>query len=178
MDKVFLAIVIFAVLRSVYANMQRGQGPERRLGEPWMPPTAPRRKPGASGQRRQTNLPKQLSPWDSMPERTSPRGTYFDPDKEIELRDSAGQEGAWGDEGRSAAETQSSEGVAGTEGFGTEGAQDRTPVQMAEEPLNLRQTQTAEAAVEISGSELTKGVIWAEILGRPRALRPFRGPRT
>jgi len=30
----------------------------------------------------------------------------------------------------------------------------------------------------MTNTELVQGVIWSEILGKPRALRPFRGPRS
>ncbi len=34
------------------------------------------------------------------------------------------------------------------------------------------------AAFELTEEGLVQGVVWAEVLSRPRALRPFRGPRT
>jgi hypothetical protein len=34
------------------------------------------------------------------------------------------------------------------------------------------------ANISLTKSELVQGVMWAEILGKPRAMHPYRGPRT
>ncbi len=43
---------------------------------------------------------------------------------------------------------------------------------------NIAVPEPDKAAFEWTAEDLVQGVIWAEVLSRPRALRPFRGPRT
>lgn len=83
-------------------------------------------------------------------------------------------------------ETEGTQGIEGTQG--TEGTSEyigilgleayksteETPRgEMARNPLGLSGVQ-----LSLTERELVQGVMWAEILGKPRGLRPFRGPRS
>ena len=83
-------------------------------------------------------------------------------------------------------ETEGTQGNEGTQG--TEGTSDYVGILGAEAYKNTEVTLGEELACNPSslGSpylspterELVQGVIWAEILGKPRARHSFRGPRT
>ncbi len=95
-----------------------------------------------------------------------------------ETMDYVETEGTQGMEG-----TQGSEGTQGTEGtsdyVGILGAEaykstEETPgTKMGMNPPSLRDFQ-----LSLTQNELVQGVMWAEILGKPRAMHPYRGPRT
>ncbi|MHB8073528.1 hypothetical protein [Desulfosporosinus fructosivorans] len=88
--------------------------------------------------------------------------------------------------------TQGIEGIQGTEGSqGIEGTQG---TEGTSEYVGILGLEAYKSADEIPGEEITtnsiglsgvsvteldlvQGVIWAEILGKPRAMHPFRGPR-
>lgn len=85
--------------------------------------------------------------------------------------------------------TQGIEGTQGTEGTqGIEGSSDYVGILGFEAYKSAEEIPSEEVAKDslgLSGSqlslterELVQGVMWAEILGKPRALRPFRGPRS
>ncbi|UWG96070.1 hypothetical protein LPY66_14280 [Dehalobacter sp. DCM] len=110
----------------------------------------------------------------------------------------AAEEGDWGIEGRSDYDTyvstqgtQGTEGVAGTEGeadaegtWGTEGAYyaekqaaSKTFVQDITAVSSVQATSSQPKPafnLGFSSSEITRGVIWNEILSEPRARRPFQ----
>lgn len=86
----------------------------------------------------------------------------------------ASTEGMQGDEGRPGIE-----GTPGTEGssrYGTGYA--AASGGLAEAAPRPPEAAPAAPAVPLDSQALRQGVIWAEVLGRPRALKPFRGPRT
>lgn len=96
----------------------------------------------------------------------------------IETEGTEGVEGTQGIEG-----TQGTEGTQGIEGTGDyvgilgleayKGAK-QTPIEeIANNPSGLSGLQ-----LSLTEREIVQGVLWAEILGKPRAIRPFRGPRT
>ena len=75
-------------------------------------------------------------------------------------------------------ETEGTQGIEGTSEYvgilGLEaykGAEKTPGEEMVRNPSGL-------SGVSLTERELVKGVMWAEILGKPRAMRPFRGPRT
>ncbi|GAB6171049.1 hypothetical protein JCM15765_05270 [Paradesulfitobacterium aromaticivorans] len=131
-------------------------------------------------------------------------GQNLDPYKDIELAQAQGYEGEWGDEGRSAGMsdefwvegstgiegTAGTEGTMGTEGIsgsvgiaGTEGAPE-TVGSVRPQRGSSAKGRSASSGVatrvwnnELSRQDLVRGVIWSEILGRPRAMKPYRGPR-
>ncbi|KUO77396.1 MAG: hypothetical protein APF81_19905 [Desulfosporosinus sp. BRH_c37] len=89
-------------------------------------------------------------------------------------------------------ETEGTQGMEGTQGVegtqGIEGTSEYVGILGLEAYKNAEETPSEEMANNSSGlsglqlslteRELVQGVMWAEILGKPRAMRPFRGPRT
>lgn len=89
-------------------------------------------------------------------------------------------------------ETEGTQGIEGTQGVegtqGTEGTSEYVGILGLEAYKSTEETPSEEMARNSSGlsnvhlslteRELVQGVMWAEILGKPRAMRPFRGPRT
>jgi len=83
-------------------------------------------------------------------------------------------------------ETEGTQGIEGTQG--TEGTSEYIGILGAEAYKSTVETPSEEMARNPSGlsgvhlslteRELVQGIMWAEILGKPRAMRPFRGPRT
>ncbi|HEY8910878.1 MAG TPA: hypothetical protein VIM51_11455 [Desulfosporosinus sp.] len=84
------------------------------------------------------------------------------------------------------AETEGTQGVEGTQGIegtseyvgilGEEGYKSTKASisgDMVRNPSDL-----SDVHLSLTERELVQGVMWAEILGKPRAMRPFRGPRT
>lgn len=163
MSVVTLAIIIFAIISAAASSgnkTQRGPQPGKRpWDQPWQPPAAPPRRV-STGQRGQG-----YPAWPKLEE--------LDPNKEQELTQSAGKEGEWGDEGRSGmtlfkpdpTPRPSEAPPVATMGDTSTITNDPVPV---EDPV---------PDVLNSGNPLVNGIIWSEILGRPRALRPYRGPR-
>lgn len=113
----------------------------------------------------------------------------------VEIEGTAGIEGTEGIEGTAETEgtagvegSASSEGTTGSEGSadiegtaGIEGTQGREGKLVSKETQERALPAPGEAAAgffapdfKIDEQELRQGVIWAEVLGRPRALRPFR----
>lgn len=105
-----------------------------------------------------------------------------------------GVEGTWGVEGTQGVEgiegtegTQGVEGIEGVEGTqGIEGIGNYVGIlgQEAYKSAGAPLQEKNRGASGLSGvhcfstqSGLAQAVIWAEILGKPRALRPFKGPR-
>lgn len=103
-----------------------------------------------------------------------------------EERRFASKEGDWGTEGRSEYDkyvstqgTQGTEGVGGTEGFsdsegtwGTEGDSYAKKQADSAAPALLTPQKMPAFNLGFSSSEITRGVIWSEILNEPRARRP------
>ncbi len=158
MNLVVLAIIVFSIVSiaaSANSPKSRHGQPQRR---PWQPPAGPPRP---------VNMPQRrpLPPvW--------PESTELGPDKEQESSDRAmGREGEWGDEGRpSPREAKRSTPVPPEQPvarMGNTAALVNSPVPVADPIPDLVN----------SDNPLVQGVIWAEILGRPRAMRPHRGPR-
>lgn len=127
---------------------------------------------------------------------SSASGQNLDPYKDMELAQAQGYEGEWGDEGRptnmrpamsdegsiGVEGSVGTEGIAGTEGSaGTEGIFVPQKKLSTKEKANLRTVSSAAATGvwdnELSMKDLVRGVIWSEVLGRPRAMKPHRGPR-
>ena len=82
-------------------------------------------------------------------------------------------EGAQGTEGTQGTnETNNHVGILGAGAYSSteEAPQQKVP--------GIPQTTMAPIRFSLTERELVQGVMWAEILGKPRALRPFRGPRT
>lgn len=99
----------------------------------------------------------------------------------VETEGTQGIEGSQGIEGIQGTEgSQGIEGIQGTEGtsdyvgiLGLDAykSTDETPgEEIARNPIGL-------SGVSVTERELVLAVIWAEILGKPRAMHPFRGPR-
>ena len=181
MESIIIAVAGFLIYSYIGAVKQKMKGnPSRKLGEPWIPPVVPRR---ARGELRRTwpipGLPRQLEPWE---QNQGPEQPSIDPGKFQELSDSAGKEGEWGDEGRETLLSQGVEGYASSEIPSTPAKVTREAARRlaGTEPRESPAIQNAQDLPEavITESELAKGVIWAEVLGRPRSLRPFHGPRT
>lgn len=81
-------------------------------------------------------------------------------------------------------ETEGTQGIEGTQGV--EGTSEYVGLQGLEAYKSAVETPDEAMAKNPSGfsgasvteRELVQGVIWAAILGKPRAMHPFRGPRT
>lgn len=109
---------------------------------------------------------------------TKPKGFEETKDYYIETEGTEGFEGTQGVEG-----TQGTEGTQGIEGtseyvgiLGLEAyksAEETPSEEIANNPPGLSGLQ-----LSLTERELVQGVMWSEILGKPRAMRPFRGPRT
>lgn len=95
----------------------------------------------------------------------------------------SGSNGAWGIEG--IAGIEGSQGIEGTWGDeGTQGIEGTSSYKSVRRIETIPSTPQREA---VSGffnpnfhpneQELLQGIIWAEVLGRPRAVRPFRSTR-
>jgi Collagen triple helix repeat (20 copies). len=95
----------------------------------------------------------------------------------------SGSNGAWGIEG--IAGIEGSQGIEGTWGDeGTQGIEGTSSYESVRRIETIPSTPQREA---VSGffnpdfhpneQELLQGIIWAEVLGRPRAVRPFRSTR-
>lgn len=183
----FLVIMVFASFVSRAVGKQGGPPGRRPDGLPRRPnPGHPLGRPEKTVKR----LPEgtviiQDVRWDTrMPvdqifQRKTTNTPGADPEKAIELSRASGHEGEWGDEGRSLPETWSAEGTSELGLPGTEGSdQSGRPVQaQIRQPAWLVASRDEEPVLGLTGEDLTLGIIWAEVLGRPRALRPFRGPR-
>ncbi|GAB6153377.1 hypothetical protein JCM17380_21270 [Desulfosporosinus burensis] len=82
-------------------------------------------------------------------------------------------------------ETEGTQGIEGTQGV--EGTSDYVGILGSKAYKNAEETPSEEwtrnptglcgASLALTKRELVQGVMWAEILGKPRAMRPFRGPR-
>ena len=68
------------------------------------------------------------------------------------------------------------EGTAGNKGISEIEGYTKERV-FLEEPTKIPQ-QSSDLQLSLTERELVLGVMWAEILGKPRGLRPFRGPRS
>ncbi|HWQ42994.1 MAG TPA: hypothetical protein VN456_13290 [Desulfosporosinus sp.] len=90
----------------------------------------------------------------------------------VETEGTQGMERAQGSEG-----TQGTEGTSGYVGIlGAEAYKSTTETpgtEMGMNPPSLRDFQ-----LSLTQRDLVQGVVWAEILGKPRAMHPYRGPRT
>ena len=83
-------------------------------------------------------------------------------------------------------ETEGTQGVEGTQG--TEGTSEYVGIMGLEaykskektpsEQISGKPLDTGGLQVSVTENGIIQGIIWAEILGKPRALRPFRGPRS
>jgi hypothetical protein len=160
MNSLVLAIIVFFVISIITTNkakMTNNKQPGRRPWEElWQPPTAPPRRVSV-GQRGPAIPPWQL-PGD------------LDPDKDTELIQASGKEGEWGDEGRpDKSDFNSYEGQ-------TFNPQFPNP-QPSPTPIKVDQDPSPGLGWITSEPPLVQGVIWSEVLGRPRALRPHRGTR-
>ena len=67
--------------------------------------------------------------------------------------------------------TQGIEGILGAEAY--KNPEETPSVEMDRNPSGLRGVRLC-----LTERELVQGVMWAEILGKPRAMHPYRGPRT
>ncbi|HEY8910812.1 MAG TPA: hypothetical protein VIM51_11115, partial [Desulfosporosinus sp.] len=83
-------------------------------------------------------------------------------------------------------ETEGTQGVEGTQGI--EGTSEYVGILGEDGYKSTKATLSGDMSrnpADLSGvhlslteRELVQGVMWAEILGKPRAMRPFRGPRS
>ncbi|MHB8126299.1 MAG: hypothetical protein ACYDEJ_11795 [Desulfitobacteriaceae bacterium] len=89
------------------------------------------------------------------------------------IEGTSGEEGTSGIEGNFGIGTPGREGIYRTEGTlqpgGNQGGTDESCKEGQFGFLNL--------ALPLRERELVQGIVWAEVLGRPRALRPFRSSR-
>ncbi len=183
MDIISLAITAFVIysLYTAFKEKNAGRSPGRQ-NPPWMRPPAP------TPQRERF----EEKPSDLWLESKPP--LWADPYKDKEVAEAEGQEGVWGDEGRPVMDASpGSEGMMGTEGSeGVEGTPGSEGVSVdsgkagtsggdafAEAKHNGQRSSADELSLSIglSEGELVQGIIWAEILGKPRALRRFHGPK-
>lgn len=115
---------------------------------------------------------------------TKPKDFEEPRDYYLETEGTQGVEGIQGVEG-----TQGTEGTQGVEGTqGTEGTSEyvgilgleayKSAIETPGEGMNMNPSGLSGVQVSLTEKELVQGVMWAEILGKPRAMRPFRGPRT
>jgi len=78
--------------------------------------------------------------------------------------------------------TQGIEGIPGTEGtteyVGILGAEAYKSTEIPSERMVSNASALSGIQLSLTERELVQGVIWAQILGKPRAMHPFRGPRT
>lgn len=95
-----------------------------------------------------------------------------------------GVEGTWGTEGTQGVEgtwgTEGTQGVEGTSEYrgtgGIEVCPPDTERETGEKIPRVAQKQSG-FGFPTTENQLVQGIVWAEILGKPRALHPFRGPR-
>ncbi|MFA6808962.1 MAG: hypothetical protein WCR27_08210 [Eubacteriales bacterium] len=99
-------------------------------------------------------------------------------DPERAARNVDGQEGAWGDEGRSS----ETEGNWGTEGayYAQKAAQKKNKSVSYDsgEASDKSISQETLPALNFTSEGVAQGLIWTEILGEPRGRKPFRSRRT
>ncbi|MDI6880477.1 MAG: hypothetical protein QMC95_16725 [Desulfitobacteriaceae bacterium] len=172
MDIISLAITAFVIysLYTAFKEKNAGRSPGRQ-NPPWMRPPAPT-------PRRERFEEK---PSDLWLENKPP--LWADPYKDKEVAEAEGQEGVWGDEGRvlGTEGTQGVEGTPGSEGVSVDSGKAGTSggLTLTEVRHNGNRSSADELSLTIglSEGELVQGIIWAEILGKPRALRRFHGPR-
>lgn len=75
--------------------------------------------------------------------------------------------------------TQGIEGIQGTtEYVGILGAEAYKSTEIPSERMVSNASALSGIQLSLTERELVQGVIWAQILGKPRAMHPFRGPRT
>jgi len=75
--------------------------------------------------------------------------------------------------------TQGIEGIQGTtEYVGILGAEAYKSTETPSERMVSNASALSGIQLSLTERELVQGVIWAQILGKPRAMHPFRGPRT
>ncbi|MHB1652656.1 MAG: hypothetical protein ACYCVD_09305 [Desulfitobacteriaceae bacterium] len=189
MENFTLIIIIFAVYSIVGSvlNQRKSRRVSRGPDGSWSP---------------QTGVPqpikKLLEPW--LSQTNGPWSGKLPSDKESELGGAEGKEGVWGDEGRQGNEVTSlserraadvlkvlsreASGAVGTPGVkestekgygnGISNAErsyddkDLSTVTVLNVPTSMFNVTT------FSENDLVQGVVWAEVLSRPRALRPFR----
>jgi len=77
-------------------------------------------------------------------------------------------------------ETEGTQGIEGTsEYIGILGAEAyKSTEEIPGEEMVRNLSGLSGVHLSLTERELVQGVMWAEILGKPRAMRPFRGPRT
>jgi len=63
------------------------------------------------------------------------------------------------------------EGILGPEAY-------KSTEETTGEKITTNSSDLSGASLSLTERELVQGVMWAEVLGKPRGLRPFRGPRS
>ena len=98
----------------------------------------------------------------------STKPLYFEVTKDdyVETEGTQGTQGTEGTEG-----TSDYVGILGLEAY--KGTEEKPSERMDSDPSSVSGIQ-----LTLTERELVQGVMWAEILAKPRAMRPFRGPRT
>ena len=91
---------------------------------------------------------------------------YVEPEGTRGTEGTQGIEGLQGNEG-----TSDYVGILGTEAY--KGTEVTLGEDLARNPSSLVGVQ-----LSLTQRDLVQGVMWAEILGKPRAMHPYRGPRT
>jgi len=174
---VILAVVVMVLNFLAKAAKKQGYSPRGAGKGPVAPPLK-------SGQGQSPGYPRTLRelaqemlqgevrwdtrmPIDSIPKRIIRETVLEDSDKQQELRQAAGKEGEWGDEGRSLPESLEADRASGVTSGLVETGQE----------LPQAKNQELRGNVRFDGRDLAQAVVWSEILGKPRALKPFRGPR-
>lgn len=173
-----IGLVIYGLISGVGNNAKKWMDPE---GFP-RPQRRQTRGPGSFREmleewvrEAQEERPNWEKPYGGgQPQRPSP--TVFDDrkyrprtDRTYSSLEGESTEGMQGDEGRPGIE-----GTAGTEGSRQSISRNSEPAEAAPRQEGV----TPSVQVKVDEQALLQGVVWAEILGRPRALKPFRGPRS
>lgn len=170
----FTFIVIGLIIYSIFSK--KDNRPKRYPTRPERDESSTARKPdfqAGTGQ-----IGRESSPWRTnsqkeekgtpvKPQRTYKKGTsteYRSPEGTVGVEGTAGTEGTWGAEGAY---------------YRKEAAQKKEAVQnsqIKQEEISdvIKETAYTDEEFYISQNEIVQGVIWAEILGKPRSKKPYR----
>ena len=178
---VFTVVIIIGVIYQLVAAIMKKQGTQQtqgKLSESFKPPDGRFIKDVIQGSSRGTwreqlkqaleNGPYQAGTLKS----TKPKDFEETTDYYVETEGIQGIEGTPGIEGTQGIEgTSEYVGILGLEAY--KSSEETPREEMARNPLDLSGIH-----LSLTERELVQGVMWSEILGKPRALRPFRGPQS
>ena len=179
-----IGFVIYSLVGSVGKSVQKGPGKEAAAGKPahnsetkqprsfWeMLEEWADESTAGSGRvnRPKSPFPPKTDHWEKQEGELRPeRGRSQSRQIQSSMREES-TEGIQGVEGRAGVE-----GTLGTEGIGSFSS---LPMKDQKKEAKNQQAGNASPIFQPTDSELVQGIIWAEVLGKPRALKPFRGPR-